>query len=495
MCRHTGPVNFNTDANNCGGCGQTCPAGQICYNWHCKDSIPAGWDTLCQYHDYYSSPAYTNLQADQYNCGRCGNWCGEHGSCIFGSCSYACTNPDGTIVHPNFYTDNQHCGQCGNACGAGSHCMEGVCMQNCPTSEYRRCPPGNSCMAIDVLNCHACGDACGENETCAYNPYSPLHYSCRCLPGYGTGTDGICVQFGTPEHCEGQSGTACPPGYKCLLTGLIFTAGACPRVPPDTRTAAGPAKTRGPIRTTAAGAGTPVRQTSTVTDGTCYNSCPVGTRVCPEWSTRTCVDITTDPFNCGSCGNDCGTGKVCVNGVCQDGCPLLPGDGARCQVGGRLVCMDLRLDDPMHCGNCSNVCLANQWCEDGVCNTCGADEIYCASGCQNVRSRGACGGSCTNRCQNDQVCYNDECRAFCPQGYNHCYNGICANFQTDSNHCGQCGHVCTGETFCHAGQCVTECPQWTTRCGDKCVGLGIDKDNCGSCGHVCDHMCVLGICI
>ena len=73
-------------------------------------------------------------------------------------------------------------------------------MQNCPTSEYRRCPPGNSCMAIDVLNCHACGDACGENETCAYNPYSPLHYSSRCLPGYGTGTDGICVQFGTRRN-------------------------------------------------------------------------------------------------------------------------------------------------------------------------------------------------------------------------------------------------------------------------------------------------------
>jgi hypothetical protein len=55
--------------------------------------------------------------------------------------------------------------------------------------------------------------------------------------------------------------------------------------------------------------------------------------------------------------------------------------------------------------------------------------------------------------------------------------------------------VCTGGSFCHAGQCVTECPQWTTRCGDRCVGLGIDKYNCGSCGHVCDHMCVLGVCI
>jgi hypothetical protein len=251
-----GPVNINTDPLNCGGCGNACPVGQVCYNGNCRDSIPQGWDTLCEFPDYYTPPRYTNLQADRQNCGRCGNDCGDNGSCIFGTCSYACTNPDGTVVHPNFNTDNQHCGQCGNACGTGSHCMEGACMQDCPTGEYRRCPPDNSCTKIDELNCHACGDACSTDEYCWYNPYSPQHYSCRCLPGYSAGQDGSCVRFGTPEHCEGQSGTPCPAGYSCLLTGSIYT-------------------------------------------GRCLPSCPSGYEDCGG----TCRNPETDPDNCGGCGN------------------------------------------------------------------------------------------------------------------------------------------------------------------------------------------------
>lgn len=33
-------VNFRTDANNCGGCGDKCPSGQVCYNKKC--SVPIG---------------------------------------------------------------------------------------------------------------------------------------------------------------------------------------------------------------------------------------------------------------------------------------------------------------------------------------------------------------------------------------------------------------------------------------------------------------------
>jgi hypothetical protein len=34
---------------------------------------------------------------------------------------------------------------------------------------------------------------------------------------------------------------------------------------------------------------------------------------------RSCVDLSTDPRNCGACKNRCGTGATCANGRCLSG--------------------------------------------------------------------------------------------------------------------------------------------------------------------------------
>jgi hypothetical protein len=39
-----------------------------------------------------------------------------------------------------------------------------------------------------------------------------------------------------------------------------------------------------------------------------------------------CVDTATDATNCGSCGNACAPGDICVNGAC--GCPATPTGGS-----------------------------------------------------------------------------------------------------------------------------------------------------------------------
>src|ERR687893_705907 len=49
-------------------------------------------------------------------------------------------------------------------------------------------------------------------------------------------------------------------------------------------------------------------------DGRCSQNkpCPAGQGCC----NRTCVDLQSDPNNCGSCGNSCPEGVPCTNGGC-----------------------------------------------------------------------------------------------------------------------------------------------------------------------------------
>jgi hypothetical protein len=42
----------------------------------------------------------------------------------------------------------------------------------------------------------------------------------------------------------------------------------------------------------------------------------------PDSECDPCPDLQTDPQNCGSCGNDCGTEASCISGTCIP----LPGD-------------------------------------------------------------------------------------------------------------------------------------------------------------------------
>ena len=67
-----------------------------------------------------------------------------------------------------------------------------------------------------------------------------------------------------------------------------------------------------------------------------------------------CVLLTGDPGNCGACGVLCASGQSCVAGVCQ-GCV-----GADCSMGcpGGLVgcggaCVDVT-SDPENCGACTS---------------------------------------------------------------------------------------------------------------------------------------------
>jgi hypothetical protein len=109
----------------------------------------------------------------------------------------------------------------------------------------------------------------------------------------------------------------------------------------------------------------------------------------------TCVYYLTDPLNCGACGNICGAGTSCSEGVCVSQCPI-----GTTLCGG--TCVDL-LSDPNNCGGCGNVCGDNQICTSGACVTClPPTQTACDNRCVNIHTDsqncGGCGINCNFLC-------------------------------------------------------------------------------------------------
>lgn len=68
---------------------------------------------------------------------------------------------------------------------------------------------------------------------------------------------------------------------------------------------------------------------------------PAGSTTCCG---RSCINLETNPSNCGSCGHLCPTGNGCCGGVCTD-----------------------FKTDAKHCGSCTNVCAPGVTCSFGMC--------------------------------------------------------------------------------------------------------------------------------
>ncbi len=123
----------------------------------------------------------------------------------------------------------------------------------------------------------------------------------------------------------------------------------------------------------------------------------------------TTTDVNSDPLNCGMCGNACGVGVDCTNGVCGGGCN--PGDTAACYdgssgtegvgpcVGGTKTCQS---------GGTWGQCMGEvvpqpEICNDHIDNDCNGmvDEDVDADGDGFT----TCGGDC---CDSPGVCANPK---------------------------------------------------------------------------------------
>lgn len=111
-----------------------------------------------------------------------------------------------------------------------------------------------------------------------------------------------------------------------------------------------------------------------------------------------CIDLQSDPANCGACG-----GAVPTGGGCVSGAPVCTNGKTQCAN----QCVDLT-SDPNHCGTCSTKLDSSQICVKG--------------------------------------------KPSCDNGGTTC-SGQCVSLANDSSNCGQCGHACA--SGCTQRQCST----------------------------------------
>jgi hypothetical protein len=169
-----------------------------------------------------------------------------------------------------------------------------------------------------------------------------------------------------------------------------------------------------------------------------YGTCDPGFAHCSTAPNVGCeTDLSMSP-NCGGCGIFCSAGSSCgnVNGYnyCLDDCQAPAPD--RCD----FACVDLQTD-PSNCGSCANFCTGNNQlveCQQGKCVTLGCSNSTVADctsdpGCETILGNDPNCGGC-----NDPACTMDNTMYTCSDGLG-CKASVCsvgfANCNTTSPDC------------------------------------------------------------
>jgi hypothetical protein len=190
--------------------------------------------------------------------------CNATNSLVGGACAEhftSCTPGECTDLD----TDSQNCGKCGNACTAGVACGGGVC-------------GGSVDGSIDGPSNDGAGNDGAGNDGALADGQN----------GDGSNGDGASGEGSTGD---GASGDACVPPFdtaaSCGACGVVCVA------PNDVCTAVDGGFACGPFCTDP---------------------------MFPDECNGKCVDLQTDPNNCGACGKICASG-ICVAATCQGSTP------------------------------------------------------------------------------------------------------------------------------------------------------------------------------
>ena len=379
-------VDISNDAYACGRCGRSCSDGDVCQAGSCHESDGGGlgcWELGC--------PA--GYVCNGYGCDLPSCAPGASGgACAFGSGAYS-TSAEGTCCNGacvDLGQDPENCGACGTACSSG------ICSSSIFT--------GGTCFQVYDGGGAGCGfGGCFGGTVCVGDQC--VAASCdQGMPGgvcaASTGGFGVCCEGFFNNTCAdlssdaqncGSCGWTCPTGQTCV-------GGACTGTP--------------------SGCGL----------GHHAEFCDVDAGTADVCCASGCVDTQTDSQNCGYCGNACYGGLACVGGTCTALTCTASTETAPCAVDGGAgnccssSCVDLETD-PHNCGDCGHGCAGSTTCAHGGCgvDTCDASHagapchladglgLCCAAGCVDTDSDPQNCGGCGLPCAPGQTCSGGGC--------------------------------------------------------------------------------------
>jgi hypothetical protein len=457
-----------TTGSNCGMCGVTCRAGEVCSIDRCGSSCSAG-TTLC-------GGACFNLSADPSNCGTCGRICptlaSARATCAGGACAFTCNagygDCDGDAANgceTNLSVRADHCGACGRLCpapaNAGGTCADGTCGLGACRAGFGDCDrdAANGCetsLSTTVTSCGACG------TTCAAAPNA----AAACVGG-SCGLGACRAGFG---DCDGSAANGC----ETTLATSAAHCGACGNTCP-----------------------TPANAAPTCAGGACGFSCNPGFGDCDRDAANGCeTNLSTTVASCGACGTACPTpangaatcaGGVCGLGTCRAGfgnCDGLAANG----------CEATLATSGAHCGACGNVCPAGTTCSGGACATvCAPPTTFCAGACYALLTEanhcGACGNVCPAAANASPACASGVCSFTCNASFGDCDGSVGNGCETalgaNPMNCGRCGNTCptpaNATPTCAGGACGFTCNAGFHNCGGMCVS----NASAATCGASC----------
>lgn len=337
----------------CGALGEACCAGRTCTTGTCNGGGPG----VCA------------------DCGQPGQVCCDLGTCGAGGCciNNICTGDGSTCPTLGGACTDGSCG--GGTCGAaGQPCCAGECTAGAvtcvngacatcggpgePCCQDRGCGPDLVCDNGACLQCGGPGEPCCPGDTCQAGCCDQGNQVCvadeAACPTGGTCSNNTCVCAGGQQNC----GNGCED-----TTRNVDQCGACATTCNDRQYCADSSCACRPGLVMGASGSCIDPNSNPQACGTPPVSCPTGTPFCANGTCTTacggldtcgnaCVDTQTNPLHCGDCGNVCGRDEVCVQGNCESfdaavGCTACPcpscGGGDACcdypNTTGSLICV------------------------------------------------------------------------------------------------------------------------------------------------------------